>query len=299
MTRPNFLVVGGARCGSTALCTFLGRHPDVFVTPVKEPTFFVFDGRPPAFTGPGDDGLNRMVCTDWDDYEALFADAGDCAAVGEGSVFYLHRPEVLPRIDHDLPGVKTIAILRDPVERAFSAFSQMVREGREPETDFLRAVEQEDERQAAGWEWIWEYTGGSRYADRVERLLDVFGRDRVLLLRYDEFEADQDRVLASTFDYLGVDPHVDVGAAERINASGRPRSRRLQAFLTKPSRLKDRLRPIVPDTLWQTTYWKLQNRNLATMNLDPRHRAKLVGRFTDDVRRLEGLTGWDLAAWRR
>lgn len=299
MTLPNFLVVGGARSGSSAICTFLGRHPEVFVTPVKEPSFYVFKDNPPKFTGPGDEYLMRMVCTTQSDYEALFASAGAAKAIGEGSVYYLHYPETFETINVELPDVKTIAILRDPVERAFSAYSLMIREGRETEPSFAAALSKEAERTAAGWEPIWEYTGGSFLADRVQKLLDVFGPDRVMLVRFDEFENNPKPLMSKVFSYLGVDPNFDASPEDRINASGKPKSRKLQDFLMNPHPAKDFVHKLVPEKLWQKLYWAINNRNLDPLKLDPQTRAKLLPLFAEDTARLEKITGWDLSSWKR
>lgn len=298
MTLPNFLVVGVARSGSTALVRFLRQHPDVFVPWHKETSHFLFESGPPRFSGPGDDYLAGMVRAERAAYERLFDGVRGEQAVGEGSVYYFHRPECFPRIDRALPGARLIAVLRDPVERAFSAFGHMTREGRETETDFRRALELEPARVAAGWEWGWEYAGASRYAERVERLWDTFGRERVLLLRHDELAARPAAVLATTFGFLGVDPGADIDTSERVNPSGRPRSRHLQHLVTRPHPVKDALRPLVPDPVRQRVHRFVTDHNVAPMRLDPGLRAELAGRFDDDVRRLEALTGWDLGAWR-
>jgi len=277
MTWPNFLVVGGARCGSTSLCALLGRHPDVFVSPTKEPSFFLFEGHPPAFTGPGDEGLVRMVVTTESDYQALFDDAGDAVAIGEGSVFYLHRPEVFDHIEERVPGIK---------------------DGREPETEFRAALADEDRRREAGWEWIWEYAGGGFYADRLERLIDCFGRERVLILRHEDLADDRAGLLAEAFTFLGVDPQASIGGPGHVNASGAPRSRRVQSFLTEPNGVKDRLRPLVPDRLWQRAYHYVQRRNVQPLTLPDDVRAELAPGYAADIDRVEQITGWDLAAWR-
>lgn len=294
---PNFVIVGGARCGTSALATFLHRHPDIYMSPQKEPSFFLFDGAPPAFTGPGDDYLTTMVRTTWHDYLALFAGARHERAVGEASVYYLYRPDALRRLTSELPDVRVIAILRDPVERAFSAWAHHVRDGRE-ELGFLDAVEAGERRRQAGWEWAWSYCELSRYHHHVRELQHLLDPDRLLLLRHDEFERDGPAVLSRVFRFLGVDPGVSIDTSTRVNPGGRPRNARLHAVLHEPHPVKDLLRPLVPDRIRQHTHRALLVRNTERLSLDPTVRSSLLDHFVDDVRALEGTTGWDLAAWR-
>src|SRR5579859_1592750 len=202
---PDFLVIGAPKAGTTALHTALAAHPGLFMSPVKEPKFFLTDGPPPTRGGgPGDVQTWREHVWRRDDYEALFADAPAGALRGESTPFYLYDHDAQRRISELIPCVKMIVILRDPVERAHSNWTHLWSAGLEPVSDFVRACAQEDVRVAAGWAPFWHYTRLGRYGEQLDRALSLFGREQVLVLRYrlliDDPGAALDRICA----FLGV-----------------------------------------------------------------------------------------------
>ena len=118
---PDFLVVGAPKSGTTSLYRYLEGHPDVYLSPVKEPRYFAFPDTPPRFVGPGAKDLNREIVWREDDYRALFAGRQPHhRAGGEASATYLWAPGAAERIARTVPESRLIAILRQPADRAFS-----------------------------------------------------------------------------------------------------------------------------------------------------------------------------------
>lgn len=294
----NFLIVGAAKSGTTALATILSQHPEVFVARRKESHYLLFDGGEPDFAGPGDDAFVRNVVTDRTEYEGMFAGAGRARAIGEASVFYMYRHSELDRIAARLPGAKAIAILREPTDRALSAYRHMVRDGREDARNFEEALSLEPRRQGLGWEYIWRYRDVGLYARQIEALFTAFGRDRVLVLRYDDLRDDPEAVLQSTFSFLDVDPDIRVDVGVRTNQAGVPRSRGIHRVLTEPHRMKDVVRPLVPDRMLQRTFQWAFRTNLRPAPAPERAVMRSLARtFRDDVTRLERVSGLDLGPW--
>ena len=249
MTLPNFLIIGAAKSGTTSLYRYLGQHPDVFLSPVKEPAFFVYEGRQGHFTGPQDqEGFDRRVVPNRNDYEALFADAGDRTAIGEASVEYLYDSWAAVRIREQIPDAKLIVLLRDPAERAYSSFRHMRRDGREPEEDFGRALAKEEERIRAGWSFIWHYSAVGFYSQQLQRYLDQFPAEQISVFLYEDLLDDPAEVLSETFRFLGIDDTVRPDVSVRHNVSGRPRSPFLHQFLRQPSRVKELVKPLLPES---------------------------------------------------
>ena len=150
MTLPNFLVIGAAKSGTSSLYMYLKQHPEIYMSPIKEPHFFSFDDESKMTKGPGDP-IHKAI-TNFDDYQAQFDGVTDEKAIGEASTSYLYRPEAPGRIHAMLPDAKLIVILRNPVDRAFSAYMHVVRDKRETSKDFAEALSKEESRKAAGWE---------------------------------------------------------------------------------------------------------------------------------------------------
>src|ERR1700712_356779 len=120
MTLPDFLIAGVPKAGTTALHAALTAHPQLFLSAVKEPKFFLSDGRPPAHGGPGDVQTYQEHVWRREDYERLFAAAPADRPAGEATPFYLHDLASHARIKALIPQAKLILLLRDPVDRAHS-----------------------------------------------------------------------------------------------------------------------------------------------------------------------------------
>src|SRR3954451_9892545 len=108
MALPDFLVIGAPKAGTTALHAALAHHPDLFMSPVKEPKFFLTDGPPPTKGGPGDAETYREHVWRRSDYEALFACAPPGALCGESTPFYLYDRDAQRRIRQTIPSAKLI-----------------------------------------------------------------------------------------------------------------------------------------------------------------------------------------------
>ncbi|HEY8059023.1 MAG TPA: sulfotransferase, partial [Acidimicrobiales bacterium] len=178
MTMPDFIVIGAPKAGSTALHAALAGHPQLFLSPVKEPKFFLCDNTPPPRqTGPGDAHSRQEWIWRREDYEDLFRHAPPGTLVGESTPLYLQDLDAHDRIARLAPDARLIAVIRDPVDRAYSNWAHLWSDGLEPEADFLAACAAEDERQRRGWAPFWRYKGQGRYGEQLEHLYSVFPRD--------------------------------------------------------------------------------------------------------------------------
>ena len=139
------------RPGTTALHAALARHPQLFMSPVKEPKFFLCDGPPPTTAGPGDAHSYREWIWRPEEYERLFDGAPPGTLRGESTPFYLSDPAAHQRIHRAVPDARLIVILRDPVDRAYSNWAHLWADGLEPIDDFLAACAEEPRRTEAGW----------------------------------------------------------------------------------------------------------------------------------------------------
>lgn len=294
---PTFLVIGAARSGTTLLCHVLNRHPDVFLTDPKEPHFLAFAGRRLDFQGPGDaDSINRFAVTDEARWRALFESGAGHRQRGEGSVSTLYHPEVaIENIRRCCPEVKLIALLRDPVDRAFSAYSYLVGRGLETES-FERALELEEQRRASGWHHLWHYTRMGFYARQLVPFIDAFGRDRLLVLGYEDLVAQPAHRLREVFAFLGLDQRgiEDLGA--EVNVSGRPQSRALTGamnWLRRHEAPRALVRTVVPFRLRE---W-VRRTNLERMDLPGETRPMLDALYAPERRELAELLGEDAPSW--
>jgi hypothetical protein len=295
---PNFLVIGAAKSGTTSLCHYLRQHPDVFVAREKESHFFLFEEQAPAFTGPGDaEEFTPLIITDRDRYLQCFSTAGGASARGEASVYYLYEPRAIERALAYDPKMRFVALLRDPVDRAFSAWSHMTRDGREPEQDFLTAVDAEPVRTARGWSYGFRYESVGRYAAQLQAVRDLVPPEQVHVLLYEDLVEQPGPALSRLFDFLGVSD-LPVDSSLVMNASGRPRLRALNQLLTQRNPVKEGLKKVLPYHLGTSVAHRLRNWNLQAITMSEAEQSELRKRYANDIAELADLLGRDLGEWR-
>jgi hypothetical protein len=292
----NFLVIGAARSGTTALTSFLGEHPDVFVSTPKEPHFLAFPGGAPRFAGLGDDDLiNRIAVRDERTWRDLFRGRSE-RRLGEGSVTTLAYPGAsIPAIErYCAPGCRLVVMLRDPVDRAFSSWQYLRSRGYDAGS-FEECLAAEEERTEAGWGHMWQLARLSRYAQQLGPFVATFG-DRLLVVVQEEFAADPNLQLRRVLDFLEVDPDVAIDPSRKVNAAGLPRSRAVTSALNSLRR-SPALRRLVTAVVPQRQRERIRSANLDPTTVDPATRARLAAALADDVSDLQDLLGRRLTMW--
>lgn len=299
---PNFLIIGAAKSGTDALYSYLAQHPQVYMSPNKEPMFFVAEGQDEIpYRGPGD----REAVKEWDSwvptlkqYQALFADVSAETAIGEASTWYLYDEGACRRIHQHIPQVKLIAILRNPVDRAYSAFTMLIRDGRETTRDFSRALAAEDERVRANWEPLWHYRRMGFYYAQLKRYYETFDAARIHVVLYDDFDARPGDVMRNLFRFLGVDDQFEPDTSTRRNVSLIPKNPTYHMLIAGQNPLKSAVKSVLPTGFRQRIKAGLIARNLTRPTpLAPGMRHQLVDVFRSDILQLQELIGRDLSQW--
>jgi hypothetical protein len=298
------LVIGAGKSGTTSLWSYLGQHPDVFVSPVKEPNFFALEGQavPARDASPGQMHHYPQSVTRWADYVALFDSAAGHAAAGEASPMYLYHPDAPARIRARLPEAKLVAVLRQPAERLFSRWQHLVADGRAPSPRFADAL-----RPDSIWWRRPDLVPEGFYGRHLARYLALFPREQVKVVLFDDLKADAAGVVRDVYDFLGVGPSVQPQALTPRNASGRIEHPVLRRLVGRQSVVRAAVARLAPDLLdrlredprAQRLLYGVRRR-LATRDVLP---ADLKRRVTEeiygaDLRQLEALLGRDLSAWR-
>lgn len=191
---PNFLIIGAMKAGTTALADALGRHPDVFMCDPKEPNFFC-ESRKTWRKGLG-----------W--YEGLFRDVTTETAIGEASTWYSREPHhsgVVEKVADTLPQVRIVYLVRHPVDRIRSMYAEQVSLDRE-DLQIDEAVRVRP-----------EYVDYSRYAFQIERWLERFERERILVVSAAALRDDEEETMGSILDFLEV-PNSELPRVQTLNA---------------------------------------------------------------------------------
>jgi hypothetical protein len=301
MALPDFFVIGAPKAGTTALHAALAQHPRLFMSPVKEPKFFLCDGPPPDHGGPGDAHSYREWIWGLDEYERLFDRAPAGALRGESTPFYLSDYAAQRRIHAAVPDARLIAILRDPVDRAYSNWAHLWADGLETIGDFLTACAEEPRRTAAGWGPFWRYVETGRYGQQLRHLYGLFPRRQVLVIRYRSLVDEPRTTLDEVCRFLGVDDGVLSEAPARNVGGYVPPTRYTQVLRTAFRHGAD-VGSHFPPQVWRKAslplQWLLQRTPQHRPELAPDDRANLIHCFDDDIAIVEEETGWDLDEWR-
>jgi hypothetical protein len=228
---PNFFAVGPPKAGTTSLYAHLKGHPEVFLPDVKEPNFF-----------------STRPCISLRDYQQLYQGAAGFPAIGDMTPYYLWD-ENTPRNIHAVsPGAKIIIVLRDPVARAYSHFLMYRRTGVDSEPSFEKALRRCENRDDELWEFSHEYVELGLYHLPVQRYLDVFGPDHVLIVLFDDLADNPKEFFAQIACHLRIDPAPLEGerVGEARNAFRTPRFQGLYRMV-RDSRAKKVLMQSLPE----------------------------------------------------
>lgn len=317
MKLPDFFIIGAAKAGTTSIHALLDKHPDIYMSKTKEPEFFARD---------------ELYNTGLEDYAKFFADAAPGQIAGEASTIYSLSPlfpQTAKRIAAHTPEAKFIYVMRQPVERAYSYYVQIVKNYQNITSDltvgrsFEDFIDPDFDRVAVPRETMFSAANdhlpdipelclaGGEYLQQIEAYLAHFSRDQFLFLKFEDFTADRAATLQKITDFLGVSPlGVDVfeqsGVTLNVSANHFRRWSE-QVSLNRARRLLGpiwALRNALPTGMRQSLRGRLLATSKAGLNHKPAAmtqdtRDKLTARYSAQQDRLEKLTGLDFADWWR
>lgn len=291
---PTFLVIGAQKCGTTSLYHYLDAHPDVYMSRLKEPHFFAWEGRDFDLAGPNAEHGAWQLVSSLADYEALFEPGADHRARGEASSGYLQAPHAAEAMRRHAPDLRLVAILRNPIRRAQSAFQHARRQGIEPLSDFEAALDAEPQRLREGWTGLVHYTSAGMYAAALAPYLACFPVSQVRLYLNDDLQRDPVRLMQDLYRYIDVDPSVIPPVETQHNTGRAVRSPAIDLFVRR-SGLAGLVRRAVPESVARRVYGTLNER--APDPVPDRVAGRLAEHFAADLARLSELMGRDLSGW--
>jgi hypothetical protein len=288
---PNFIVIGAAKAGTTALYWYLADHPAVFMSPVKETNYFAYGLDERGRLLYGDPDHHQFPVKTLGEYEQLFAGAGDAPAVGEASPIYLECPQTAARIRARIPAARLVCALRHPVDRAYSDY-QMYLRSRGQRLDPAR-----DLSPASVWarpDSHWMRIG--RYYEQLARYYDAFPREQIHVFLFEDLQPSPLAVMQSLYRFLNVDPGFVPDFETPHNIGGLPSSRFLEGLFTSRA-IKAAAKPWVPV---RAANWvrRLRARNMRKAPALPAElRGELTAHFREDIGRTSTLIGRSLDHW--
>jgi len=295
---PNFLIVGAAKSGTSSLHNYLNQHPEVFMPSynkegmkVKEPRFLIKD--------LVQHRLHNGVW-DWEEYKSLFNDVKDERFIGESTVLYLYYYEhAIDNIKKYLgKNVKIIIMLRNPTDRAYSAF-QHVSRGLKEQNSFEDALTIEEGRmdKESSLTPMVMYKEMGLYHDMVRAYKANF--KNVHIIFYEDFRDDTEGEIKKTFKFLGLSLSINIDFVSRHNVGGkRWKDEKMKHVFKRNNPLKLALKKVIPKSLRKRirdTLISILTEKAAPMKENTR--IKLNKFFKDDVKKLADLLNRDLTHW--
>lgn len=289
--RPiDMMIVGVQKAGTSSLKRYLGEHPQVCTHLAGEMTFFLFEDEYRK-------GY-RAAC------RRYFAQCRPEQARVAKNVGVIYVPEAVERLYEHNPDAHVVVMLRNPVDRAYSAYWFCRRRGWENLRSFEEAVEAEEGRLQAGGQRARHlaYLDRGKYAPQLIRLLDRFERDRVHVFLMEDLKTEPQRLCARLFTALGVSTEFTPTTGRRYNEAAVARSNRLARLLIERNPVKTALRELLPPSFsarLRRLALRVNEREFTPPPLDPETRARLVEYFEPYNRELSELLERDLSPWNR
>lgn len=295
MTLPNFLIIGAPKAGTTTLHYVLSQHPEVFMCPVKEAGFFWAYGQDVQLSGPGVEKLHNRLITDRAEYEGLFEGSQGKKAIGESSVRYLSAQSAPANIHRLVPKMKLIVSLRQPAERAFSAFTHNLRDGLEPCSSFGEAILQDRNGMRDTWRFC-RYLDRGFYYQSLMRYLEFFPREQIHISLLEDLKKDANGLVGNLFCFLDITERFQPDLSHKHNVSGIIRNPVMRFFWTRSNRVRAAVRPLLPPKMRHAAFeWVIQD--LEKVPFPAEQRRELTEYYREDILQLQDLIDRDLSHW--
>jgi len=297
MNKPNFLIIGAAKSGTTTLYEQLKMHHKVFMQKIKKTNYFALKNNKIKFLK---ETVARGYYEDFvynlEDYLALFHDCDKYKAIGEASPIYLFDKDAPYEIKKMIPDVKLIVILRNPIERAFSNFlMHHPGIGYETTKNFIEALELEEERKKNNWWWGFYYKEAGLYSIQLERYFSLFKRSQILILLYEELKDNPDVVYSKIADFLNISPFF-TDPQKQYNATKIPRIRSIEKLLQNKY-LSFIGRMLFTKKSRQFFKKTIRSINSTKISITDEEYNYLIEYFENDIKKLEKMLNLNLKHW--
>jgi len=293
--KPNFIIIGAMKAATTSLYTYLKQHPDVFMTSIKEPMFFNNFQKETNFKLHG---RKTKKITTFEQYYTLFNSVKNESAIGEASPSYISNKDCPNLIHKHLPNTKIIAVLRQPVARAYSNYLHARRADRESISDFETAFNKETERKTENWSPLYHYKSKGYYAEQLEQYFNLFPKENIKVVLFEDLVKNPIRITQEVFKFLNIDNSFIPDTSKKANVSGTPKGlfglfiMKLRYYNLIPNiQFSNYLPGFIIQFIFNSAYKKAN-----PLSADLKKRLTLTY-YKEDILKLEKLIGKNLQHW--
>jgi len=272
---PNFFIVGAPRAGTTTLYEFLNQTKRVYMSPKKELHYFSQSLNPSHLTRPTRDKTK---------YLKLFNKVTDETAIGEASTSYLYDPKASELIHKTVPNAKIIISLRDPVERAYSNYLQRVGSGKT--YSFSEAIQQALNSKDNFYNGV--IVQGGWYYNEVKRYLELFGKENVKILIFEEFIQNPKKTAKEVLEFLGVNEEPPESIELLHNLPTKPRGK-LATTLLQSKKLRKFGKLVLSGSTELIIAKQVLGKKITKPEIAKKDRDFLENLYSDDAKNLQKI----------
>lgn len=275
MNMPHFIVLGGHKCGTSSLHNYLAQHPEIYMPRIKGTDFFNREGSSETITS-----IER--------YQAFYQEMTNEKIAGEVSSVYLYSKGACDAIKKYLPEAKLIAVLRNPVERAFSHFNQLP-ETKKRDRNFSEIFDEK------------KVLRNGFYSTPLNMYFDSFGRDRIKILLFDSLRNDKKCFFYSIFQWVGVNPNFMPDTSIVTRQGGEIKNQAVKNIFNGNNILHSTagflLRPFTTPDQRRDLYKKTKNMFMQKNELPEQLRKQLIDFYREDILQLQDILDMDISHW--
>lgn len=304
-TQPNFFFIGGMRCGSTSLNLMLEQHPEIYMSPVKEPYYYLAEAlrdiREPSleeasFLEIVETGGNYRTR---ETYQSLFQDVGGAKIVGEAS-HYLYHSKTAARIAKECPEARILVCLRNPIDRFFSEYLLLLRRGAEKGRflDFVaRYAKPYLDGDASEKSNVPKLNKGLQ-ADLLTPWIAQFGRATVKLVLFDDLKHAPKDTMTDIFRWLDINADFSVQRVH-VQKGGAQKAKWVTSMMNSKHRFLLQAKSLIPRSAKLKYRALIFSRTLERPEMEAEAQEMLIKFYQDDVEKLSYIVGKDLSEWCR
>lgn len=294
---PNFFIVGGPKCGTTAMVEYLRTHPDVFISEPKEPNYLADDM-------PG----MKYVDTE-EEYLNLFKKAGSNKVIGDASIFYMFSKEAIKNIYKLNPNAKLLVMLRNPIEMSHSFHQQILFTLDENEKNFEKALNLEENRKKGESipkdcraSKLLYYSEIAKYGEQLENIYEYFSRENVKVILFDDFKKSNRNSYVEVLNFLEIKDDRR-NEFPRVNDSKKAKSNFINKIVNRPPKFAQSIAKLTRKILNKprlgilSSLDHMNREKLEKKEITIKEKQLLLASYKEDIKKTEKILNKDLSSW--
>ena len=301
---PDFVIIGSGKSGTTSLDHYINQHPEIFMSPFKEPNFFGFElmDETDFLDDPNELSYFKSSVTQEEEYLKLFQNSKAYQKVGETSNSYMFHKDACQQLHHHIPNVKLIAILRQPSERLYSRFLHLARINKLPTERFEDCLDTKNK--------IWwnrnDLIKEGFYYKHLKKFYNTFRPENIKIFFFEELTNNPRKLMRELYEFIGVESSFQPDMSFKLNSSGYIKNKFYDSIFGESKGIIQSARTLLPNCLYSKLKKnhfamkiksKIREKNLHKPKLDLNVKNEVTRIYAEDIINLSRMINKDLSHW--